>query len=232
MRGVGRRRGRHQSGRIMIVRVCITGGIACGKTLVGRLMAELGVPVRDADDICHELMAPGTELHSRIISAFGDVIRGPSGEINRRALSRIVCDCAEKREKLNRLVHPEARRELEAWICSISAARGANERRSAFGRFGVVAAIIPLVFEVGWEKYWDRIVCVAAPRSLQIERLLKRGLSEDHAVAWIRAQMPLDEKIGKSDYVVFNSGSEHCARVQTEKILENIVEQAEKQNGK
>lgn len=206
------------------MKICITGGIACGKSLVGGFLQELGVPVRDADDICRELTAPGGELYDRVVAAFGPGIAPGGGGIDRRALGEIVFSDPERRLALNGIVHPAVRRELEAW------AAGSDCRETLPLR--CVAAVIPLVFEVEWENSWDKIVCVSAPASFQLERLKRRGLSGAAATARIEAQLSLNEKMRRAHYVIFNSGDRECARIQTLKVVHDITGQAEKQNGK
>ncbi len=204
----------------MSARICITGGIACGKSLVGGVLAGMGVPVVDADDVCHGLMTAGSGLHRRIAEEFGGEIVRADGELDRRALGRIVSRDRAKREKLNSLVHPAARAALEDWLAA--AERRLQDGGRAGGKPCCVAAIIPLVFEAGWSGDWDSIVCVAAPEAMQVKRLRQRGLTESEAVAWIRAQLPVDEKIRRSDYVIFNSGSPECAESQTLKVLRDV----------
>ncbi len=210
----------------MKLRICITGGIACGKSLVGGVLYGMGVPVRDADDVCHELMRSGTGLYERIVAAFGMEIVRADGELDRRALSAIVCADSVKREVLNGLVHPKARAEMEDWTLRTSGQQPASGQEGKGSC--CIAAIIPLVFEAGWGGDWDKIVCVAAPATQQIERLKQRGLPESEAAAWIKAQLPVEEKMKRSDYVIFNAGSLECAEMQVREMLRDICSYTEK----
>lgn len=211
------------------VSICITGGIACGKSAVGEELKESGVPVIDADAVCHEMMVKGGLLFDRIISVFGRGVLDRYGEIDRRVLGRIVFADEEKRSALNAIVHPVARVAITAWLQmqKIGVRETAPRRRN-----NMAAAIVPLVYEAGWGSEWDAVVCVAAPESLQVSRLRKKGFSGSEARARIAAQMPLAEKMRRADYVIFNSGTFAGLRQQTALVFRNIKEQAEKYHGR
>ncbi len=189
----------------------ITGGIACGKSEVGRVAREMGLPVLDTDEVAREVVAPGREAYEAVAARFGRGILRPDGTIDRKALgARVFADEAE-RLALNRIVHPPVRRRWRAWRDEMRAAN-----RSA-------AVIIPLLFEVGAETDWDAVLCVAAPESAVIERLRKQGLNEEQARRRIAAQMDLEEKRKRSDYVIENAGSLAELRTQTRTLLNRIL---------
>lgn len=190
--------------------ICITGGIACGKSSAGEMLREFGARIIDADDVCHELLLKNGPLIGRIVSVFGKGVLNQSGGIDRRILGRIIFADGEKRRKLNALVHPEARRVINAWL----------KMRTA--RVNVAAAIVPLAYEAGWECGWDAVICVAAPLAMQIARLKKKGFSEKDARKRIAAQMPLAEKINRADYIIFNAGTIAGLRQQTGLVFRNI----------
>lgn len=98
------------------LRICVTGGIACGKSLVGKYLAALGVAVIEADTVCHGLMRAGMPLFPQIVATFGRAILASDGEIDRLALGRRVFADAAARAKLNALLHPVARDAIEAWV--------------------------------------------------------------------------------------------------------------------
>ncbi len=151
----------------MKLRICLTGGIACGKSLFARFLNEFGVATLDADDIVHELV--------------------PQDE--RRRLAKVVFADAAARKELEARIHPLVRARLRA--------AGGN-----------VVAVVPLVFEVGWEGDFDRIVCVASSPERQLRRMMEtRGLSEPEARARLAAQLPIAEKAARSDEVVWNDGT-------------------------
>ncbi len=176
--------------------VGVTGGVACGKSEVGRILECMGYRACDADHVAHALMAKGTAVFKDIVEFFGKRILSDDGEIFRPALGTIVFEDPDKRARLNALVHPAVRSAIERWI---------SERR-ARGENGAVQ--IPLLFESGMNDLgFNGIICVSASDTLVLERLKKHGIDNDEAMKRIRSQMPLVEKERLSDFVVRNLGS-------------------------
>ena len=195
----------------------LTGGIACGKSEVGRILEREGAQVRDADLLAHEMIRRGRPLFESVVKQFGLEIIGADGEIDRRILGRMVFADAAKRKVLEAMIHPAVIRELREWVIG----------ETAQGRNAV--AIVPLLFEVGWMDLWDVVVCVAAPENLVVERLKRRGLSEFDARARMAAQMPLEEKIRKARYVIRNDETLDHLKENTRKVWQEIVRE-EKQS--
>lgn len=172
-----------------------TGGIACGKTTAATILAEgLGVAVLDTDRVAHDLMEPGTAVYRRVAEHFGPSVIGPDGRIDRRGLGARVFEAPEQREALNRMVHPAVRRAWREWLAE----------RARCGEPGVV--VIPLLFETGAAEEWDAVVCVAAADETMMRRLLDRGWTEEEARRRIAAQWPVEEKVRRADYVIWNDG--------------------------
>jgi dephospho-CoA kinase len=191
--------------------------------MVGAILEELGVPVIDTDRVCHDLMRVGRPLYRRVVAAFGQAILGAGGAIDRRALGRLVFADAGQLRRLNRLAHPAVIRTVNQWLAGQSAA---PRRRRA------LAALVPLVFETGWDRAWDRVICVAAPAGIQMARLRQRGLSAAAARARIAAQWPVEEKMRRADFVVFNSGGRPCVRRQVLGIVRQIMRHRESWYGR
>lgn len=189
-------------------KICLTGGIACGKSVAGAILTKHGFHIVDADHVCHDLLASNADIRKKILAEFGDGILGVNGEFDRGALGRIVFNDSRKLKKLNDIMHPAARAKIQEIMEK-------NARES--GNFPL--ALVPLVYEAGWDTDWDAIICVAPPRSMQISRLAERGLTEKEALNRIAAQMPIEEKMKKADFVVFNSGSKQLLEEQLMKIL-------------
>jgi dephospho-CoA kinase len=174
----------------------ITGGIACGKSEVGRILGDMGFAVCDADRIAHGLMRKGMPVFLQVAKHFGTRILADDGEIARPILGEIVFEDSMQREKLNALVHPAVREALSDWI---------SEKRSA----GTNAAVlVPLLFETGMDSLdWDAVLCVSSSEEQVFQRLEKRGLDRAGAEQRIRSQMPLAEKEKQADWVVPNLGT-------------------------
>jgi len=211
------------------LRLCVTGGIACGKSLVGACLEALGVAVIDADTVCHGLMRAGTPLFTQIVAAFGREIIAPDGEIDRAVLGRRVFGDAAALARLNALLHPAAERAIEAWVL---ARREEACRNMGQGWRGGVAAIIPLLYETARETAWDRVICVSAPIALQQKRLRSKGFTEKEAHDRMAAQWPVEDKIKRADYVVFNAGTQVCAQRQTVQVMQHIGIHVEKSDGR
>jgi dephospho-CoA kinase len=193
-----------------MVTIAITGGIACGKSLVGRYVEELGIPVCEADAVGHRALSLGGEARAAVVREFGAEVVGADGEIDRAVLGAKVFADPGKLERLNALTHPVILRQLREWVLVQPAGTG------------YAAAIIPLLHEVQDDAHWDVVVCVTSPQADQLRRLAERGLTEAEALARIRAQWDQVRKGESSDYVIHNCGSQELLREQTERVVRSI----------
>jgi dephospho-CoA kinase len=200
------------------LRVALTGGIACGKSVVARLLAEKGAVVYSADEAAHALMQPGRPAWKRIVGRFGRSILRPDQTIDRAALGAIVFADAEARGFLNGVVHPLVLADQERRF------RGAA--RSGRCRLFVVEAA--LTIEAGYAERFDRVVVVHCRRTDQIRRLRERdGLGRAEALRRIGAQMPLREKRRQADYVIDASGTLRETVEGTERLYAQLMRDAE-----
>ena len=173
-----------------MVRIALTGGIACGKSKVAEYLRDAGVDTLDADDIVHEILPDAQE---------------------RRRLAAEVFGNEEKRRALEARLHPLVRARLDQWAL---AAGG-----------GLKIEIIPLLYETGWERAYDIVGCVKSPREVQIDRMMKsRGYTEEEALSRIGAQMDVEEKAAKADFVIDNSGTLEALRERTQEFVEFLKE--------
>ena len=175
-----------------MIKIAVTGGIACGKSLFGELLAQNDkVEVFDADDLVRQMHEPNMQGAKLIASTFGDEYILPNGATNKTALAELVFKDANAREKLNSLFHPIVRQELIS-------KQNLNLSKP------IKVALIPLLFESGWEADWDLTVCVTASDDEQLKRLLTRGHTLEHANQRIASQMPNAEKEARADIVIRN----------------------------
>ncbi len=180
-----------------MLRVGLTGGIACGKTYVRKLLAERGAFTLDADTVVHELMDQRTELTQAIGQQFGSDVLVPDGSVDRKKLGAIVFSDPAARRQLNRLVHPKVIAEEKRLL---------EEAAREDVQIGVIDAA--LMIETGTYRDYDRLVVVYCPREVQLERLVAReGLSPEDAARRIDAQLSVEQKKLYADYVVDSSGS-------------------------
>jgi dephospho-CoA kinase len=192
--------------------VAITGGIACGKSLFAQHLKDLGVEVLDADDVVHGLQAPGGDAVEPICRRFGDQMIAPDGSVDRSILGAFIFRDAEARKALNQIVHPLVRQKIKDWL----AKPNGN---------GLKAVVIPLLFEVGWEKDWDLIICVTSDTQTQLDRLMRfRGLSAEQARQRLDSQMPIAEKAARADLTVNNNAGEEALASEAKRIYRLLME--------
>jgi len=181
----------------------LTGNIATGKSLVAQMLAELGAFVIDADRVAHEVMAPDGPAYDAVIEAFGRDVVAPDGNIDRGKLGEIVFRDPKALERLEKAVHPATIAKVTLRILQ------ATEPV-------VVVEAIKLI-EAGMHRAYDALWVVTAPRSLQIERLVKeRGLAEEEAALRVDAQSPQEDKAAVADLVIVNDASAEVLREKVE----------------
>lgn len=183
-----------------------------GKSVLADQCRMIGIPVHDADACVHKLMQPDGAAFFAVAEKFPEAVE--AGQINRKALGRIVFNNLEKRKILERIIHPLVRREAKKFI-----------RLCEKQRHKICVLDIPLLFETGRYRQVDKIICVSAPRYVQKRRVLARpGMSEEKFNAIVKTQMPDYRKRIKSDYVIISArGRRHTlARLRQ---IKNILEQ-------
>jgi len=181
-----------------MLKVGLTGGLACGKTFVGQALADLGCHLIQADELGHEILLPGGEAYADVVREFGPGILNQDGTIDRKRLAAEVFAKPERLEALNRLVHPHVfRRERELM-----------DRFAKSDPRGIVVVEAAILIETGTFKNYDRLILVECEEQQQVARALKRDHNDRADVlARIGRQMPLDEKRKFAHYVIDTSGN-------------------------
>lgn len=199
-----------------MLRVGLTGGIACGKSQVLRRLAERGVPTLDLDSVAHELMEPGGAAYDEVVAVFGRPILGTDERIDRKALgARVFADPAA-RARLNAIVHPKVRAE-EGRRAALHAGRGAS----------VFLTDAALLVESGLHLRFDRLVVVHCAPDQQLRRLRARdGLTEEAAATRLRAQMPIEEKRGFGHWRLDTSGTLAETNVKADLLARELADLA------
>lgn len=175
----------------------LTGNIGSGKSTVGRLLSQAGIPVVDADQVAREVVDKGRPALREIASRFPGVLL-PDGSLDRKALARRVFADKGEREALNHIVHPRIAEEVSARLGALA---GAGHPVAVYEA--------ALIVENGLQDGLDGLVVVVAPKEAQIARLrLRDGMTEAEARARIAAQLPPADKVRHATVVVENSGSE------------------------
>jgi dephospho-CoA kinase len=181
-----------------MLRVGLTGGLACGKTFVGQALADLGCHLIQADELGHEVLLPRGEAYADVVREFGPGILNEDATIDRKRLADEVFGKPERLEALNRLVHPHVFRREGELI-------GGFAKTDPHGIVVVEAAIL---IETGTYRNYDRLILAECGEEQQVARALKRDHTDrGDVLARIRRQMPLDEKRKFAHYVIDTSGS-------------------------
>lgn len=195
----------------MTVVVGLTGGIASGKSTVSNLIREKGFPIIDADLEARLAVEVGEPAYNKIVSYFGEDILLENGEINRPKLGEIIFNNEEKRHKLNSIVHPDVRRRMLE-----------KRERAIANDESLIVLDIPLLFESKLTTLVDKVLLVYVDEQIQLERLMNRNhFTEQEALARIRSQMPLKDKVKLSDEIIDNNGTLEETGAQLEHILKN-----------
>ena len=206
------------------MKIALTGGIACGKSLFAKFLRELGIHVLDADDVVHELEAPGGAAVPAIVSRFGTDVLAADGGIDRPALAARVFSDATARADLESILFPLVRVALGQ-----RASRPLHRDNGHLARCASLTIhIIPLLFESHWETDYDILLCIASPVDLQICRMMQsRGYTRAHAEARLAAQWPVSEKAARCHYTVMNDSTPEHLRDEAKRLVAWLKEQAE-----
>ncbi|SDU09023.1 dephospho-CoA kinase [Verrucomicrobium sp. GAS474] len=178
----------------------LTGGIACGKTTFAGLLEKRGWTVVDSDAIAHRLMLPDGENWQKIVDAFGPTILNSDRTINRAALGDAIFREPALREKLNSLTHPAIRKvwqqEREGFL-----------NRHAGDATARLVIVIPLLYEAGLESEFSTRITIGCSAASQVARMRGRSLNEEQIEHRLRSQWPLEDKIKRSDFLIWNDGT-------------------------
>ena len=198
--------------------IALTGNIASGKSEVGRIFADLGATVIDADELSRHAVRPGSAALDAIVSRWGKRVLNTDGSLNRALLRSIVFASDADRQALNAIVHPEVKRLRDERVAE------ARARGDA-----VVVSAIPLLFEVGLEKDFDRVVLVDAPDDIRLARLVRRrDLSAADARRMMDAQMPASAKRSRAHIIIDNDRDLKALRRAVERVWNDLTAEAAK----
>ncbi len=189
--------------------VALTGGIASGKSTVGRLLREAGLQVWDADALVAELYQPGAAGSLAVEERFGTGMLDETGAVDRPRLGEHVFS------------DPQARRDLEAIIHPL-VGRAFAERLA--GSEGIVVYEVPLLVETGGRRHYEAVVTVEADEAERLDRAVERGLSRAEAERRMAAQASREERVALADFVIDNSGSLAQLEAQVSRVIEALRE--------
>jgi len=193
------------------LRIGLTGGVASGKSTVAAALRAHGAAIVDADTIAREVVRPGGPAYPGIVEAFGPSVIGPDGALDRKALAARVFAEEAARRRLNALTHPHIRRRM------------ADEaaRLAAVPESPVIVFDIPLLLDTtdGRDLGLDGIVVVYADPETRVRRMIARdGLSDEEARRRLAAQVRLEDKVPRADWVIDNSRTPEETRAQVDRL--------------
>ena len=186
----------------------LTGGIASGKSTVGRMLSEQNFPVIDTDRLAKEVVEPEKLALEELVKAFGRKILRDNGTLARHRMLEMILTDAGARQLVENIIHPYVFKRMDQILQQL-AASGNN----------VVIVEVPLLFEAGWQYLFDYVISVVAPESICTKRLAERKkMSIDMASRWMATQIPQEAKAGKSDFVVHNDAGLDELRIQVNRL--------------
>ena len=169
----------------------LTGGIASGKSVVARILQQMGCAVIEADLVAHEFLKSSHPVSCEIVTEFGPQILDANGEIDRKKLGEIVFADPQKLSRLNALTHPHVLREIGRLLADL-AQQGTD----------IAVVVAALHIESGFYKTFDRLAVAWCTRDQQLARLISRGCTREEAERRIASQLPLDEKRRLADDLI------------------------------
>lgn len=192
--------------------VGLTGGIASGKTTFAEALRARGAAVIDADALARAAVAPGAPALAEIARVFGSEVLASDGSLDRKKLGAVVFADTSARGRLEAITHPAVR-----------AAMAAETARLAAAGHPLAFYDVPLLYEVGLDRDLDSVVVVWVPRAVQRARLEARdGLAPAEAEARLAAQLPIDEKAARADFVVENTGAPADLGPKADRLLADL----------
>jgi dephospho-CoA kinase len=186
----------------------LTGGVGMGKSATDVLIRARGIPVIDTDALARQLVEPGQPALAEIASALGPLLVDDHGRLRRAELARLIFSDPRARQRLEDILHPKIRSLWKSGLKTIELNGG---------KLAVV--VIPLLFETHAERELDATLCIACSPATQLTRLSTRGWSAEQIQQRIAAQLPIEGKMKRSNFVFWNEASLEVLSGQLELLL-------------
>ncbi len=181
----------------MPVKLGITGGVGSGKSFVCNHLKSKGLTVVSTDELARNAVMPGTSAYVKIVDYFGKDILQYDNTLNRSKLRDIITQDKEKKETLEHIVHPEVFLQMDLEF-----------KKSVKRNDPVIAVEVPLLFETGMDAFFDYVLTISVDPDVRVARVMSRdNITQKEALALMQIQMPEEEKIKRSDFVINNNGT-------------------------
>ena len=187
----------------------LTGNYGMGKSFVLSVFKELGAEVLDSDEIVHHLLQD-KKVISKVKKILGGQAENKHGALINKEVAKIIFNNNEIREKLEALLHPLVFHEMQEYLRKIK------------GKQRIVIVEVPLLFEGGYQGRFSRTITVYATQKTAIERLMNSGISRRNALKRLKAQLPIQTKKKRADYLIDNNGPKRKTRKQVKDIYEQL----------
>lgn len=195
-----------------MISIAIVGNIASGKSTVENFLRKKGYKVFDSDIIAHEVLE---DLSDKIFEAFKDYDISEDGKISRQKLGALVFNDKNLKEKLENIIHPEIKDRLKKIF-----------EENKLEKYIFVS--IPLLFEVGWRNLFDKILFIYTEDKIRLNRLMQRNnFTKDEALARIKSQLPQEEKVKVSDFIINNNHSIDVLQKYIERFIIQLEDNGE-----
>jgi dephospho-CoA kinase len=182
----------------------VTGGIACGKSSIGKVIQRLGARIIEADEIGWEILEKD-EIKENILEAFGREYIGTDNKIDRKRIGKLLFENKEELVKFNAIVHPPLLTNLKEKIENDQIPL--SDRQAGFakgGKRGILAVVATLIAEWKIEDWFDSIICVTSPTDLQTVRLVEKGFTREEAENRIESQLPQSVRVKTAEFILRN----------------------------
>ncbi|MFM1825598.1 MAG: hypothetical protein RLZZ37_233 [Actinomycetota bacterium] len=193
------------------MKVGLTGGIGAGKSTVADMFSKLGAVVIRSDELSRQVIEPNTPGFQKVLSRFGNQILQENGSIDRQKLAQIVFNDKSALKDLEDIVHPLVRSKT-------------NEIIDAQTQETIVVNEIPLLLEKNMENLFDFLVVVVSSEKNRINRLIKRGLSEEEAKKRMALQVSDEQRKSSADFLISNDGNLEQLQADVSKVWQALVE--------
>lgn len=194
----------------------LTGGLGMGKTAALRLFKDSGAYTINADKLVHELLKKPA-IVKKLVALLGEDIlikKSSNVSLNKKRIADIIFDDTRKRRSVEKVIHPEV----------VKIAKNIKTKILNKDREAIIVFEVPLLFEAGYRKIFDKIIVVYCSKTTAINRLMRQGLSKEQVIKRMRAQIPISEKKAYADFLINNNSNINDTRPQVEVILKKLTE--------